>query len=1163
MDVTIPIDPDSNYEGGGDFAAQPRHNAVHRLSVEEAERAMATDISNGLSQEEVLDRRRKYGSNILPQPRQRPLWKALLRNFTDLFSLMLQFAAILCIIAYILEPTEISNLFLGLFLYLVVIVTSLFAFLQQYKSDKTLREFRTFLPLKSTVVRAGGRVQVVPASELVLGDIVKIKLGDKIPADIRIVKNSQLRVDNSSLTGESEPLTRTVNMTAESPLETSNLAFVGCLAVDGTAEGIVVATGANTVFGKIVMLTTEGDEEEAQTTLQKDMHHFVVNTAVFSFGVGLIFFIAGLLNRTKLLHNLVYSIGIIVSNVPEGLVATVTVALTASAHRMAARNVLVKKLDAIESLGSSTVICSDKTGTLTRNRMHVSNIYYADRVEKADRDWMPPQVIPGEEVSGVKNCFDSLFFGAAMCSTAVFDDIDLKENPDRPVEDRVVCGDASEAGILRFAEKIQNVEFLRLRSKLVASIPFNSTNKYMVTVNFTDPKNDTLRVLMKGAPEKVLEKCSSVLTAGGAVPFSDERRASIQNEIDRMANVGERVLGFAELEMSPQETTRFMFEGGDDIPREKIPVSDLTFVGLVSLKDPPREGVDLAVQKCRSAGLRAIMITGDHPGTARSIAKQVGIITLPVEALEATDAPAEGISGNRIAKRTQKAVVIQGTDIAGFSRNDWDRALSHEEIVFARTSPEQKLVIVKELQRLKEIVAVTGDGVNDAPALKQAETGIAMGLSGSEVSKEAADIVLLDDNFTSIVNGVEEGRLIFDNLKKSIAYSLTSNVPQLMPFMAFVLFHIPVPLTTILVLSIDLGTDIFPAISLAYENPESDLMARPPRDAKSERLLNPRLISYAMLQMGMIQSLAGFFAYFCIMYDFGLSPIALVGLDHKGRFGSPKATDQRWMYSLQSRDRGVGYAAGWFHSKDRHLKPYFATRRPGFTEQRQETFAGLKFSAVPGSSSAPLRNSQFNNMLKILGHETRLPSCQEYACQVGGKRVRSDKACFDPQKNAGPVVLVGASDPRAPRKATSRPGGCFRLWTPGEEREVLRYGQTAFFAAIVVAQAFTIFVCKTRVLSLFQHGNGNNVLLLSIVLEFMVACVIIYVPLFQHGFGVRPLKFWHWLPGVPFGLFIIAYDEIRKWFIRKDLYASRKAEGEQGSNGVKKIASWVRRTTLW
>ncbi len=453
---------------------------------------------------------------------------------------------------------------------------------------------------------------------------MRIKLGDKIPADVRLVRTSQLRVDNSSLTGESDPLTRSVHMTSDDPLETANLSFFGCLAVDGTAEGIVIATGSDTVFGRIVLLTTEGDADENKTTLQMDMHHFVVNTAVFSFGVGLIFFIAGLLNRTKLLHNLVYSIGIIVSNVPEGLIATVTVALTASAHRMANRNVLVKKLDAIESLGSSTVICSDKTGTLTRNRMHVSHIYYADRSERVDIDWMPPQNLDGPGVSGVKDCFDALLFGAANCSTAVFDDMDRRENPDKPVEDRVVCGDASEAGILRFAEKLENVEAMRQRSKLLATIPFNSTNKYMVTMNFNEPEDNTLRAVMKGAPERVLDNCTAILTDTGRHPFSEERRIAIENEIERLANAGERVLGLAELDMSPQETTRFLYENKDEIPREKIPVEGLTFVGLISLKTRLVQGRSRCKKKMQISGVASDHDYRGPPGNSAVYCKASG-----------------------------------------------------------------------------------------------------------------------------------------------------------------------------------------------------------------------------------------------------------------------------------------------------------------------------------------------------------------------------------------------------------------------------------------------------------------------------------------------------------------------------------------------------------
>jgi len=609
-----------------------------------------------------------------------------------------------------------------------------------------------------------------------------------------------------------------------------------------------------------------------------------------------------------------------------------------------------------------------------------------------------------------------------------------------------------------------------------------------------------------------------------------------------------------------------------NIDREEIPHTDLVFVGLVSLKDPPRHGVDLAVQKVRNAGLRVMMVTGDHPGTAQSIAAQVGIVTLPYEEFIFEEAPEDESDDETRAEklskeeenipRTDKSTCIIGAQIPKLGQEDWRRLLSYEEIVFARTSPEQKLVIVKELQRRGEVVGVTGDGVNDAPALKQAEIGIAMGLSGTEVSKEASDIVLLDDNFASIVNGVEEGRLVFDNLKKSIAYSLTSNVPQLVPFLSFVLFHIPVPLTTILVLSIDLGTDIFPAIALAYEKPESDLMQRPPRDIKTDKLLSNQLLSYATVQLGLIQTMAGFASYFFAMQLNSLSPFQLIGLDRLGRFSGAHVMDERWLYNVRGNSPVIS-GAGWFSEDNNVFSSYFnkSGTPVSFKLQENATFSQMK-QPVTGTTPA---QAPFNYMVKAVAQETALAPCQTYSCTIGGSLVRNNRGCFDTKRNPGPVQL----DKPANRNLmdNSANGSCFTLWTPADTKDVLRYSQTSYFAAIVVAQAFTVFACKTRINSLLKHGLWNLSIILAVILEFLVAFVIIYTPQLRTGFQVRPLQFINWIPALPFGKLIITYDECRKFLIRRDLHpvpiVDENGEVVADTRWLTRIARWVREKTLW
>ncbi|KAM4860526.1 sodium/potassium-transporting ATPase subunit alpha-4 isoform 2-T2 [Thomomys bottae] len=402
--------------------------------------------------------------------------------------------------------------------------------------------------------------------------------------------------------------------------------------------------------------------------------------------------------------------------------------------------------------------------------------------------------------------------------------------------------------------------------------------------------------MMKGAPEKILDFCSTFLLEGQEFPIDDDMKTAFENAYLELGGLGERVLGFCFLNLPSSFSEGFQF----DTVEINFPMKDLCFVGLISMIDPPRTTVPEAVNKCRSAGIKVIMVTGDHPITAKAIAKNVGIISEDNETAE--DAAARlYIPVNQVDTRNIKAIVVHGSDLKSMNSKKLDHILKkYKEIVFARTSPQQKLIIVEGCQRQGAIVAVTGDGVNDSPALKKADIGIAMGITGSDVSKQAADMILLDDNFASIVTGVEEGRLIFDNLKKSIAYTLTSNIPEITPFLLFIILSIPLPLGTITILCIDLGTDMLPAISLAYESAESDIMKRQPRNPNIDKLVNNRLIGMAYGQIGMIQAVAGFFTYFVVLAENGFLPLDLLGIrlawDNKFLNDLEDSYGQQWTY---------------------------------------------------------------------------------------------------------------------------------------------------------------------------------------------------------------------------------------------------------------------------
>ena len=466
---------------------------------------------------------------------------------------------------------------------------------------------------------------------------------------------------------------------------------------------------------------------------------------------------------------------------------------------------------------------------------------------------------------------------ASLCNRAEF----KQGEESKHILKREVNGDASEAAILKLTE-LSKGDILKFRSenKKVAEIPFNSANKYQVSIHEQGGKTP-YRLVMKGAPERIMEKCDTIWVNGKDEPLNDHWKKQMEASYMELGGLGERVLGFCDFVLPEDDFPKdYPFDIEETPPN--FPLSGLRFVGLMSMIDPPRAAVPDAVAKCRSAGIKVIMVTGDHPITAKAIARNVGIISATCKTIE-DYAEEQGKDINEIPLDERRAnchaAVVHGGEIKDLKDEQIDDILMyHSEIVFARTSPQQKLIIVEGCQRMGAIVAVTGDGVNDSPALKKADIGVAMGIAGSDVSKQAADMILLDDNFASIVTGVEEGRLIFDNLKKSIAYTLTSNIPEISPFLFFILCDVPLPLGTVTILCIDLGTDMVPAISMAYERAESDIMKRPPRNPFTDKLVNERLISMAYGQIGMIQASAGFFVYFVIMAENGFLPGRLFGL---------------------------------------------------------------------------------------------------------------------------------------------------------------------------------------------------------------------------------------------------------------------------------------------
>lgn len=861
VELTVPQTVQSDVEAGSSKKEEEATSDMteHQLPLEQMMKHFNTNQTTGLTHQEAKMRLEKDGLNCLtPPPKKHWFWKAL-AHIAGGFAILLWIGSVLCFAVYGLDGS-VENLTLGIVLASVVLLTGLFSWYQEAKSDAVLDGFLKLAPSTCDVLR-DGKFMNVPAEELVLGDIVRLENGRKIPADVIVLKSEGVKVDNSSLTGESEPLKRSPACTDPSPWRSKNVAFFGTNCVEGKGMGLVARCGDATAIGTIAEKTISG--EKPQALMVEEIDRFVHMIGAIAITIGIVFLlVASLVVGYPVLDAVIFCIGIIVANVPEGLLATVTVALTITAQRMAQKNVLVKSTLIVETLGSVTAIASDKTGTLTCNRMTVRSVIYPDGTINTATHTKRRSAVNIHEDKDIAvspsylSYYRNLVKLAGLCNHATFDERESE------ILQRKTNGDASENALLKFSHSNGNADHLRIENPEYACIPFNSSNKFMVTIHKSTTSSDYL-LLMKGAPERVLEKCVTYVDPADdeSKPFSEEVKAKVIQGNTDLANNGERVLAFAQKVLKDLPAD-YVFET-DNLAELNFDIHDMEFAGMISLEDPPREEVPGAIACCHEAGIRVIMVTGDHPLTARSIASQIGILT---EADGGKTAPIWDQSLPPEDRRNPNitGVVVTGNDLSSLDDDDWEYILTRNGIVFSRTLPAQKQDIVAKLQSRDEVVAVTGDGVNDSPALKKADVGIAMG-TGSEIAKEAADLILMDDNFASIVKGVEEGRLIFSNLKKSIAYTLTSNIPEILPFLCQICFEMPLGLTVIMILCIDLGTDILPAISFAYEFAESDIMKVMPRDRHVEKLVTWSLISFSYIQIGVIQAFAAFTSFFYIM----------------------------------------------------------------------------------------------------------------------------------------------------------------------------------------------------------------------------------------------------------------------------------------------------------
>jgi len=770
---------------------------IHHLSAAEA-LASLHSRREGLSAAEAARRLREYGENRIERLARPPQWRRLLKEFSHLFALLLWLAAGLAFFSEWREPGQ-GMAALGWAILGVILINGLFSFWQESRAEQVLASLEALLPQHVTLLREGAH-QRLPAVQVVPGDILLLREGDNVPADCRVIEAHGMRVNLAAVTGESLPKSRSAEPSqAEGILQARNVLLAGTDVLAGEALAVAFATGRHSEFGKIARLSQHADVHASP--LYREIARLSRLVAVLAVALGGGFFVLGTAIGQPFAASFLFAIGIMVANVPEGLLPTVTLALSMAARRMARRRALVRHLPAVETLGGASVILSDKTGTLTLNHMAVQCLWLG----AGGGMEVEPEAL-GERLEG-----GFALDIAVHCHTLAW--VEAKQR---------YQGDPMEAALLLLDEK-------RPRYAKLDELPFDAERRRMSTLHAAP---DGRRLYCKGALEMVLPLCGRVQEGVATRCLDDAARAAA---ITAEANLAERGLRVLALAWRPL--------GAADAREDWE--SDLILVGLVGLADPPRPEVPEAVRQCHAAGIRVIMVTGDHPRTALAVARQIGLVS---EHREQDGGPR----------------VMTGEELCHLSPMQLQLALDRPELVFARLSADQKLILVRALQAKGHVVAVTGDGVNDAPALRAADIGVAMGRGGTEVAREASDLVLLDDNFATIVAAIEEGRAVYQNIRKFLTYILTSNIPELVPYLAFVLFRIPLPLTIIQILAVDLGTDMLPALALGAEPPHPGLMREPPRP-RGQRLLTRGMLLRAYLFLGVLEASAAMAAFFFVL----------------------------------------------------------------------------------------------------------------------------------------------------------------------------------------------------------------------------------------------------------------------------------------------------------
>jgi len=779
----------------------------HALEVDEVLEILGTSW-DGLGEEEARRRLSKYGWNELREEKGKTALEIFIGQFKSFLIIILLIATLTSlIIGEVVDATVI---------FAIVIASAILGFIQEYRAEKSLEALKKMTTPTATVVR-DGLEREIPAREVVPGDILILRAGDRVPADARVIESVNLDLDEAMLTGESTPVRKSVEPLPKEAtmVERKNIVYAGTVVTYGKGRGVIYATGMRTELGKIAEMIQTA--REVKTPLEERLEHVGRWLGIISLIVCAVVASLGLLRGYPLLEMLLWGVSLAVAAVPEALPAVVTGALAIGVQRMAKRRAIVRKLPAVETLGCTTIICTDKTGTLTKGEMTVRRIYLGGRLVEVTGVGYEPigDFLEDGKVLGEDRELVSLMRVAALCCDACIEEGE---------KGRRVIGDPTEGAIIVAAAKLGlSKETLERDYPRIGEIPFSSERKRMTTIHST-PEGRVL-ISMKGAPEVVLERCSHIEVGGVVKGLDEELKEEILEVNGEMAASALRVLGVAYKEQSSI---------GEDFSEEEVE-KNLIFLGLLGMIDPPREGVDEAIRLCERAGVKVVMVTGDHKLTALAIAKEIGLLK-------------------------EDSLVLTGAELDRMGEKEYGEVVE-QVAVYARVSPEHKLKIVKALKKRGHIVAVTGDGVNDAPALKYSDIGISMGITGTEVAKEASDMVLADDNFTTIVAAIEEGRGIYDNIKKYLTYLLSCNIGEILVMLVAGLLGWPLPLLAVQILWVNLTTDGLPAIALGVDPPDPDIMDRPPRDPQESIFTKPIKIIIGFVALVMTLVLVSLFGW--------------------------------------------------------------------------------------------------------------------------------------------------------------------------------------------------------------------------------------------------------------------------------------------------------------